>query len=141
MSVRLSASAGGSSGANEVGGGGFWNHGSSSTVGRGGSSECELEIVPIFDELVPGRGELCPEWPCTGKSVVTGPLNTASASDSRELNRRSWEDMKSAECLSPVHRVISMQSKLWFNRPRSVTSAGMGRGVVCVGFSWRVIGG
>lgn len=41
-----------------------------------------------------------------------------------ECSRRSWLDMKDAECRSPVQRVISTQSSAWFSRSRRFSSAG-----------------
>jgi hypothetical protein len=44
--------------------------------------------------------------------------------------RRSWEDMKDGECLSPVQRVMSTQSRDWLRRVRRVVRAGRTRGRV-----------
>lgn len=44
-------------------------------------------------------------------SSKEGPLRTAFASERMLCRRWSWEDMKGAECLSPVQRVMSTQSR------------------------------
>jgi len=41
-----------------------------------------------------------------------------------ECSKRSWPDIKAAECRSPVQRVISTQSSAWFRRSRRDSSAG-----------------
>ena len=51
-----------------------------------------------------------------------GPLRSAMASRIMLCNRCSWEDMNGAECRSPVHRVMSTQSRDWFRRVRRVVS-------------------
>lgn len=49
--------------------------------------------------------------------------------------------MKLAEFLSPVQRVMSIQSSDWFKSVRRWASEGSGRGVVVLGFRVRVVGG
>jgi hypothetical protein len=54
--------------------------------------------------------------------------------DSRMMVCKSsvWEEMKDAECRSPVQRVISIQSRDWFKRWRRCVSCGRGNGEVGV---------
>lgn len=50
-------------------------------------------------------------------------------SRSRLWRRCNWLDINGAECLSPVQRVISTKSRLWFRRPRRLSRAGSERGL------------
>jgi hypothetical protein len=68
-----------------------------------------------------------------------GPLSRASASRIMECRRWSWEDMKGAECRSPVQRVMSTQSRDSFRRLRSWERAGRMSG--WSGERWRCVWG
>jgi hypothetical protein len=49
-----------------------------------------------------------------------GPLSTEIASRRRECRRCSCEEMKGAECRSPVQRVMATMSRDWLRRVRRV---------------------
>lgn len=67
---------------------------------------------------------------CVGMSCNSGPLRVVIASRRIEWRRRSWEDMNDALLLSPVHRVMSMQSRDWLRRERRWRREGRGSGCV-----------
>lgn len=74
-------------------------------------------------ENVSGSTGLCAQFKEAGVWVGASrrevPLRTSLASVRILWRRCSCEDMKRAEWRSPVQRVISTQSRLWFRRLRS----------------------
>lgn len=58
------------------------------------------------------------------------PFSNDSASRIIPCKSRSCEDMKDAECRSPVQRVMSTQSRAWFKRVRRVERGGRMSGSV-----------
>ena len=67
-----------------------------------------------------------------------GPLSTESASRSKEWRRWSCEDIKGAECRSPVQRVMATMSRDWLRSVRRVVRGLRRRG--CDGFKERFRG-
>lgn len=56
-------------------------------------------------------------------------LRRAMASFRMEWRRCSWPDMKLAECLSPVQRAMSTQSRDWFSNVLRFDNAGKTKGL------------
>jgi hypothetical protein len=84
-----------------------------------------------------GIGVLVPEeWVGVRR---LGPLRTERASRRRACRRCNCEEMKDAECRSPVQRVMSIRSRDWLRRVRRVVRGGRRRG--CVGERERLRGG
>lgn len=61
-------------------------------------------------------------------SISSPPFITWRASSMVSAKRRSWPAMKEPLCGSPVQVLMSMMSRDWFRRVRSVESCGRGRG-------------
>lgn len=106
---------GGRGGLNEEGEGGSWCH--EVSPGDGGEVAFVDVVVSWF-------------WELEGTDGVKrfGPLRVLKASRIIECSRCNWDDMNDAECLSPVHRVMSMQSKAWLRRVRREERAGSNSG-------------
>lgn len=70
-------------------------------------------------------------------SKLDGPLRQPCASINSEWRSRSWDDMYWAEERSPVHRVMSMQSRDWLRRSRREERGLRRRGWVRFIARWR----
>jgi hypothetical protein len=112
---------------------------------------CRLSVGGRAGVNVSGSGGLsfhaCPGLGWGGIGVVVpevlegvrrfGPLSMEIASRRRECSRCSCEEMKGAECRSPVYRVMSTMSRDWFRRVRRVVRGGRRSECVGVRVKWR----